>query len=526
MTNAADIEGGSKLFAIWRRVAFFVPRRVCRANAAPAWVDELHGTVEKRAVGALNWEKVTPGEKIEEGSSIRTGEPTPNVIILTEQGHHFEVRAETTIEFTSLQDDETKTRLDQGRVLSKVRKLKSNEKFSVQTPTAVCAVRGTEFDTVTGQAGTLVSVYHGVVGVAALGTSSEVRVPAGQMTSVHNGMIELPRPIPHQARVVSAESPLARAARHEVGLDMTRNQVIASAAMEQRTADYREGKSLIDVNGKRVRVEEYIVRPQPDQFKLVVLDKRDNRLDYFYYLGTFNQTLPADLSVALKTSFRDARPECAFLLPDRLRNSAIQHAGFHPRYGHRRPSRTDHARRKWKLYPDGSDESLQHPHHSRRAASDDGTYKVYNPLAGQFLQPHRGPIRASTKFGVYIPENDTFKDLAPGDTLWKTRFNDYTHHIDNVTKITYGRNREPRPMFWRADLDANFTYAGGSVADRHDPDRSEQFGCDDYQPLLRWNIRNIPDRLDRRQRHDRSTGRVFGSVDGRRIQRRTAEMEL
>ncbi len=269
------------------------------AMASPAHIDELRGTVEKRAVGALGWTKVVPGEGMEEGSAIRTG-PNSSVAIVTDRGDRFEVHAETTFEFTSLQADETKTRLDSGRVLTKVKKLKANERFAIQTPTAVCAVRGTEFDTMAGEAGTFVSVYHGVVGVAALGSQNELRVPAGQMTSVHNGTIEIPRAIPRQQRRESGESPLARAARHEVGLDMTRNQVIASAAMEQRTADYREGKSLIDVNGHRVRLEEYIVRPAPNEFKLVVLDKRDSRLDYFYYLGTFNQTLPADLSVALK----------------------------------------------------------------------------------------------------------------------------------------------------------------------------------------------------------------------------------
>src|SRR5260221_710901 len=83
-----------------------------------------------------------------------------------------------------------------------------------------------------GGAGTMVAVYHGVVGVAILGSGDEVRVPAGQMISVHNGTIEAPRPIPQQSRA-AGESPLTRQARHEVGLDMTRNEVIAAAAMEQ-----------------------------------------------------------------------------------------------------------------------------------------------------------------------------------------------------------------------------------------------------------------------------------------------------
>ena len=41
-----------------------------------------------------------------------------------------------------------------------------------------------------------------------------------------------------------------------------------------------------------MRLEEYIVRPTANQFKLVALNERDSRFDYFYYQGTFNQNCP------------------------------------------------------------------------------------------------------------------------------------------------------------------------------------------------------------------------------------------
>jgi hypothetical protein len=49
-----------------------------------------------------------------------------------------------------------------------------------------------------------------------------------------------------------------------------------------------------------VRLEEFLIRPRSDQFKLVVLNKRLDRLDTYYYQGTFNKDLPRDLSVALR----------------------------------------------------------------------------------------------------------------------------------------------------------------------------------------------------------------------------------
>src|ERR1017187_4103243 len=66
---------------------------------APARVDEVHGDVQKRGVGGLRWYPVTPGEKIEEGSALKTG-ANSQVDILTEQGHRFTKRSESALEFT------------------------------------------------------------------------------------------------------------------------------------------------------------------------------------------------------------------------------------------------------------------------------------------------------------------------------------------------------------------------------------------------------------------------------------------
>src|SRR3989338_3449533 len=104
------------------------------------------------------------------------------------------------------------------------------------------------------------------------------------------------------------EASLKQLAKKELGLDMTREQIQAAAAEEMKLAEYQEGKSLIDVNGNRVRLEEYILRKPKDvaeserdkAFKFVVLNNRNNRLDYFTYKGIFNKTLPADLSIALR----------------------------------------------------------------------------------------------------------------------------------------------------------------------------------------------------------------------------------
>ncbi len=427
--------------------------------AASAKVDDVRGTVDMRAPGALQWRVVSPGERVEEGSIFRTGSHS-TVDIVTAEGHHFVVKADSSLQFKSLQDGDTKAYLDKGRLISKVKTLKGLEKFSVQTPTAVCAVRGTEFDTVTGDGGTLVSVYHGVVGVAIPGTQDEIRVPAGQMTSVRNGSIERPRPIPQDTRK-KTDNALAHEARHEVGLDMDRNAVIAAAAMERRYADYTEGKSLVDVEGRRVRLDEYIVRTTPDSFKFVVLNERNDQLDYYFYKGTFNQPLPVDLSVALK----DLSGKLGETAPDYFLTS------YEMGQSNTRDSIHDTATggHLVKIEVDGSGNYVltdaADPTNTRTVAASelqlDGTYKVYHPLADSFSTVTEAQLPSATQIGVFVPESDSFKNLSSGDTFWKGRFNSYTHAINDVTKINYTKSGAANTL--ANPLDATWNYAGGFV---------------------------------------------------------------
>ena len=154
----------------------------------------ISGAVEERAPGELTWQTVVLGDKISEGANVRTGADS-DVELVTDRGHHLQIKASTRITLTSIQDDKTQSLLEEGRVVSDVRHLKKQEQFSIQTPTAVCAVRGTQFETAVHDAGTWVTVYRGVVGLSALSGGSEMAIPAGHMAGIHDGTMEMPRPI-------------------------------------------------------------------------------------------------------------------------------------------------------------------------------------------------------------------------------------------------------------------------------------------------------------------------------------------
>jgi len=61
-------------------------------------------------------------------------------------------------------------------------------------------------------------------------------------------------------------------------------------------ADLNLGKTMTDVHGNRIRLEEYVFRPQADELDLLSITFRDNRLDYLRAQNFFNAPLPKRLN--------------------------------------------------------------------------------------------------------------------------------------------------------------------------------------------------------------------------------------
>jgi hypothetical protein len=187
-----------------------------------------------------------------------------------------------------------------------------NRRFQVRTPTAVCSVRGTEFGVDVSDTGdTQVQMFGGLLAVSDK-AGNEVLIKDRDSISVTSE--GLGRVTDAGAREERGASEANLAAKREVGLQMTKEEVQAAAAEETKLSEFQEGKVMIDVNGNRVRIEEYIIRPAADQFKLVVLNERDARFDYFFYHGTFNQALPADMSIALRQIPGCLDAACAYFM--------------------------------------------------------------------------------------------------------------------------------------------------------------------------------------------------------------------
>lgn len=204
-----------------------------------------------------------------------------------------------------------------GRLRAIVSKIRSR-RFSVRTPVAVASVRGTEFTVdVADEKNTKVEVREGLVAVAGL-VGDEVLVKPNERIEVFQDRMGRPERVDRADREPGDKESrrhdgehLKTALEREVGFQLGRDAIETAAAFEMKNALYQEGKTLIDAFGQRVRLEQYITRPDPSTFKFVTLNFRDHRLDHSFFEVTANKPLPDDLGAAgdLWFSPSDVKPE-------------------------------------------------------------------------------------------------------------------------------------------------------------------------------------------------------------------------
>ncbi|MDD5657488.1 MAG: FecR family protein [Elusimicrobia bacterium] len=266
------------------------------ACAHAAVVREAVGVVQVLGRGAEDWLLVrkTPA-RLAAGDSIRTGFGARAVVAFAD-GSRAELGGETT--FVLEAESGYRTVLDLGLGIVRAESQGAlMQGLRVRTPTATASSRSARFRVAVALGGrTVIDVDQGRVGVednrgqaVLLRPDERLEVGAGGMGPARAA------PTPGEQRASRFQDVM----RRELDLELAKEAQQADCARETRLAEYQEGKILTDSAGRRVRLEQFMMRPAPDQFKLVVLNGRTARLDYFYYLGTFNQPLPRDLTPVL-----------------------------------------------------------------------------------------------------------------------------------------------------------------------------------------------------------------------------------
>ncbi|MEK7287939.1 MAG: FecR family protein [Elusimicrobiota bacterium] len=255
----------------------------------------IEGRVQVKRLGRNEWEPmISARSQLNIGDQVRTSSRAKAVLIMPDRSK-IELGPSSLFVVDALAEDNYSFKLNLGRLKAFASKLMSR-RFAVMTPTAVAAVRGTEFTVDVDRKGiSRIELFSGLLAVSD-NKGNEMMLRPGERIEVTHEMMGAPGQGQKSSKNPAS---LKDVAKKEVASDMTKEQVQAAAAQEMKLAEYQLGKAMIDAFGQRVRLEEYVFKPAPDQAKFVALNERDDRFDYFYYLGTFNKELPSDVGKAL-----------------------------------------------------------------------------------------------------------------------------------------------------------------------------------------------------------------------------------
>lgn len=152
------------------------------------------GDVQVDAKGDGNWTKAVPGMKLVTGAKLKTAAASSAKIVYDAAGLNVIEIKENTIAVVKASSLD----LVQGSVLAKFDNLEKGSSFSVKTPTAVCAIRGSGMGVDYINNMTVVMAFEHnvfVTGLDASGNlvSAEVTIPEGWSSSIdQNGNLTPP----------------------------------------------------------------------------------------------------------------------------------------------------------------------------------------------------------------------------------------------------------------------------------------------------------------------------------------------
>lgn len=426
---------------VWLAAGFLIMPLLVFANEAK--ITAVKGAADIKSPAGAAWYAATAGSTVKSGQAIKT-KARSRVNIQLSDGSRIEIRPNSQVDLSDLSPKTPAFKMAIGRIKAWVSKNTSRSKFEIKTPVAVCSVRGTEFTVDVDDKGmTDIAVLEGLVNVSKLDGSGDV-VPVGAGERLN---VTMEKPLTMEQRTEAIADKIA--IQREVGLSMSKEAVQAAAAAEMRLAEYQEGKAMIDVNGNRVRIEEYVMRPAPDTFKLVVLNERADRFDYFYYLGKFNKTLPTDLSVALGQMnglFGATAPEYYLTEYEKGFSNTQDYAKDTATGGHLVQI----------TYNANGTITLSDPTNAantKTVNAYDATNGAYDPITDTFDTTRTSALDIT----VFDPSTDAFQSFGAGQTYWSTRFNSYQHIINGVVKQWY-LNGSASTNILAADLDGHWLY--------------------------------------------------------------------
>ncbi|MBN3562528.1 FecR family protein [Aliamphritea spongicola] len=160
-----------------------IPLKWIRSNPVPATVDELLGDAQLQRAGSSEQVALQHGDEVFLGDQIRTGGDSTLAIRFADDSI-LTLYADSLIRFDHLSAHgktgmvDSRLNLIQGRMDTRVTPASGpGSRFEIQTPSAISAVRGTEYRALVGEDGKIsnIEVLHGKVKVSGAGKHTLVK---------------------------------------------------------------------------------------------------------------------------------------------------------------------------------------------------------------------------------------------------------------------------------------------------------------------------------------------------------------
>ena len=310
------------------------------ALAGESKILSMSGTVEARQTREGQWVPASENMEIAEGGAVRTGADGGAVLLMPNKTKVW-MKEGSSLELEQRQTLASRLALVFGRIKVRVPHLMRKEKFEVRTPAAVCAVRGTEFTMNTTEDGQMgLQVLFGEVKLKFMVPPekgrSEFNIPQGQgLTLEEKGKATKPVLLTAAKEREAMENWNPGLKQEDRGKELRQKEndraqvkefakVTNNAENTVKTflnvvkeSDLEAGRTLTDVHGNLVRVDQRMVRPAGDEIQFFNLVKRPvynndttaslarggfvyngaqavaNRLDYMQMTMNFSKDLPA-----------------------------------------------------------------------------------------------------------------------------------------------------------------------------------------------------------------------------------------
>jgi hypothetical protein len=250
------------------------------------------GTVEVRTGPQGTWQAVSAPTMLQSGQEVRTGGGSSAQIDFSD-GSKVRLAPNTNFNLDKTESSETIFSLAKGKIQAAFSGLFSS-RISLRTPRAVCAVRGTVFELGADEQGTEVSMAEGLLEVKDSKGNNAVVSSEETLKIGQDGMGTPQQVSLSDSRALEAVRPMV--VHQEMARDQTRAMMEDLRNRELKANESQLGKDVIDAFGRRVRLEEYLLRPNSREFKLVFMSFREDRFDWGHLIERFKNPIPDDLT--------------------------------------------------------------------------------------------------------------------------------------------------------------------------------------------------------------------------------------